>query len=161
MNKQYKAQSWARQIKEISEATVGRPVDVFDNSRKRTVVQYRSLHIYMMRKFLKMSLYDIRDFYIANKMSESYNHASVIHAIKMFDLYKHYDPYLMECLMVIMNGHKDEEETLQNFIAKLNYIHPTFYREIRPIIDMAYDKTAELNIQKIKEKINDIQSKNN
>jgi hypothetical protein len=160
MNKNYKAQLWAREIGKWSVKYVGHSIDVFSKSRKMHTVQYRALHIFMLRKYLKFSLYRIRDFYVANGMRESYNHASVLHALNMFEIYKHYDPNLMECLMLIINDHESETDTLRNLQTKLNFIYPAFYTDVIPSINDAYQKTIEIIELQIKQKENDLQSEN-
>ena len=68
-------------------------VDVFKNTRKTEYVEYRSLYNYILWKVMKKSLTWIRDNYKEN--GKNYDHATVIHSIKMFDIYKKYNKNIM------------------------------------------------------------------
>ena len=156
MNPKYKAQLWAREIKRLSFHYCGENVDVYNPTRRRSVIQYRSLHIYMCRKILNFSLYQIRDLYKANGMTKTFHHASVLHSLNMFELYKEYDPSIMEMYYIMLRGHRAEENTLNDIITKINFINPNYYSEMINGINYAFD----LTVSDIKRKCNDIQSKN-
>ena len=150
MNDNYYAQFWSNEIRKWSVKYTGNSVDVYSGTRKREVVYYRALHIYMLNKYLKWGVSFIRDFYIANGKPKSYNHASVIHALKSFDIYKRYDPNLLECLLVITKGYLAQENKLNIMLTKINYLDPVFYNEIEPCIQSAFEKTVKINEEQIK-----------
>lgn len=64
-------------------------IDVFKNSRKRECVEYRALYNYILSKVMGKSLTWIRDNYRYH--GKDYDHATVIHSLKMFDVYKRYN----------------------------------------------------------------------
>ncbi len=150
MNNNYNAQFWSNEIRKWSIKYTGYSVNVYSNSRKREVVYYRALHIYMLHKYLKWGKTYIRDFYISNGKSKSFNHASIIHSLKSFDIYKRYDPNLLECLLVMTRCYTTQENKLNILMTKINYIDPIFYTELQPCIEEAFEKSIKLNEELIK-----------
>jgi hypothetical protein len=69
-------------------------VNVFDNSRSSKVVEVRSLLNKILYDFKSMTLAQIRDFYI-NK-GKPMNHATVLHSLQNFNMYRRYNPKLNE-----------------------------------------------------------------
>ena len=67
-------------------------VDMFQNSRQRECVEARALYVHILRNYLKLNLRDICKIFINNK--KSMHHATVIHLIKSYPIYKKYN----ECL---------------------------------------------------------------
>lgn len=144
MRSEIKAQTWARSIKK----TTG--IDVFQNTRRRDVVTYRSLHVVMCRKNLKWSLEKIGRFYMSNG-KKSYDHATVLHAQNMFEQYCFYDKDLMVTLGVLTDMVDDSAAVLHSLQTKLNYIHPEFYDAIGECLSDAFEMTSLKNAQNIQE----------
>ena len=69
-------------------------VNVFENSRSSKVVEVRSLLNKILYDFKNMTLAQIRDFYI-NK-GKPMNHATVLHSLQNFNMYRRYNPKLNE-----------------------------------------------------------------
>ena len=69
-------------------------VNVFENSRSSKVVEVRSLLNKILYDFKSMTLAQIRDFYI-NK-GKPMNHATVLHSLQNFNMYRRYNPKLNE-----------------------------------------------------------------
>ncbi len=61
-------------------------VDVFKNTRKREIVEYRSLLCYLLRYNLEMRWEKIAKFMKIN--GKDFDHATAIHSVKMYDTYK-------------------------------------------------------------------------
>jgi hypothetical protein len=61
-------------------------VDVFQNSRKREIVEYRSLLCYILRYNLEMRWEKIAKFMKLN--GKDFDHATAIHSVKMYEVYK-------------------------------------------------------------------------
>lgn len=61
-------------------------VDVFQNSRKREIVEYRSLLCYILRYNLDMRWEKIAKFMKLN--GKDFDHATAIHSVKMYEVYK-------------------------------------------------------------------------
>ena len=89
-------------------------------------------------------------------MTKTFHHASVLHSLNMFELYKEYEPSIMEMYYIMLRGHRAEENTLNDIITKINFINPNYYSEMINGINYAFD----LTVSDIKRKCNDIQSKN-
>jgi hypothetical protein len=82
------AQQAARMIKLIT------GIDVFENSRRREVVETRALLVYILREVENMSLFGIRDFFRAN--GKEYDHSTVLHAQKSYPMYSKYNRKLQQ-----------------------------------------------------------------
>jgi len=67
-------------------------IDIFKNSRERKYVEYRGLLSYMLREKMHMTLQGIVDFFKLNK--KDMHHATVIHLLKMYPIYKINNPTL-------------------------------------------------------------------
>jgi len=61
-------------------------VNVFQNSRKREIVEYRSLLCYILRYNLDMKWENIACFMKLN--GKDFDHATAIHSVKMYEVYK-------------------------------------------------------------------------
>lgn len=85
-------------------------INVFKNTRQREYVEYRALYNYILYKMRGLSLAQVAQTYIDN--GKSYNHATVIHSLKMFDVYKRYNHRLLpllEKMCVELYGSIDNE----------------------------------------------------
>ena len=60
--------------------------NIFENSRERLLVEYRSLLCYLLREKLNMGWTNIAEFMKSNE--KAYNHATAMHAYKMYPIYK-------------------------------------------------------------------------
>jgi chromosomal replication initiation ATPase DnaA len=59
-------------------------VNVFENSRKRPIIDARSLFCYILRKDFNLTLHSIAEIY--KSKGKNYNHATVIHSVNNYDL---------------------------------------------------------------------------
>jgi len=142
MRNEIKAQLWARQIKHI------KGIDVFENTRRREIVTYRALHVYMLRNVLAMSLNGIAQFYIKNGKS-GYDHATVLHAINMFDSYCYYDKGIIETMSAMTHDIAEKEVHLELLLTKVKYIDTKHYQKINDCIEEAYMETLIENEKRI------------
>jgi len=69
-------------------------VNVFENSRSSKVVEVRSLLNKILYDFKNMTLAQIRDFY--RNTGKHMDHATVLHSLKNFNMYRRYNPKLNE-----------------------------------------------------------------
>ena len=69
-------------------------IDVFEQTRKRHVIEHRSLLCYILRTKLDMRWESIKKF-IESK-GKPYDHATAIHAVKMYSVYKKDNKKLLE-----------------------------------------------------------------
>lgn len=81
------AQLHARSIKKLVD------VDVFEESRKTKVVEYRSLLVHILYTVENYTLYKIRDFFRAN--GKKYDHSTALHALRNFEMYANYNKDLL------------------------------------------------------------------
>mgnify|MGYP003328797902 FL=1 len=78
----------AKRINKLSD------VNVFENSRSSKVVEVRSLLNKILYDFKNMTLAQIRDFY--RNTGKPMDHATVLHSLKNFNMYRRYNPKLNE-----------------------------------------------------------------
>jgi hypothetical protein len=92
-------------IKELILKELG--LDVNQESRKREIIEARSLYFYLLKKlYPKMSLASIGE-------SMNKNHATVIHSLKNYPVYEQYNSklYDLKNLALHLFGEAPEEET--------------------------------------------------
>lgn len=106
-------------------------LNIFENTRKREVVDARSLFCYILRKDLKLTLYQVRDIFRAN--GKHYDHASVMHSVKTYDVVlinnKHYEQLRDQILSEYSPKHLllkkieqiESEEQLERISNCVNY----------------------------------------
>ena len=114
-------------------------VDVFKNSRKREYVEYRALYNYILKKVMNKSLTWIRDNY--RYYGKNYDHATVIHSLKMFDIYKRYN---------------------ENFLPLFNQLcaNKNSVSERIAFIDTALKNMSEDNVVKVSDLVNELLNQN-
>ena len=78
----------AKRINKLSD------VNVFENSRSSKVVEVRSLLNKILYDFKNMTLAQIRDFH--RNTGKPMDHATVLHSLKNFNMYRRYNPKLNE-----------------------------------------------------------------
>lgn len=69
-------------------------VNVFENSRKRPIIDARSLFCYILRKDFNLTLYGIVDIFRAN--GKSFSHCSVLHNVAIYEIARKWDYRLEE-----------------------------------------------------------------
>jgi len=129
-----KAKKIARQVNKLAK------LDVFKNTRKREHIEARSLLSMVLYKYEKMNLHEIKNFYISN--GKSSDHTTVLHSIKNWDMYTHYNSTLMEWLTGITTDldKANNEATRELIKLKVNYISNEDVDEIATIIDLMAKK---------------------
>ena len=94
-------------VKEVS------GLDIFDNTRRRDYVEMRALVCYVLRKKLRIGLTNIALYFQSE--GKTMHHATVIHLIKMYPVYKRYNSQL-EDIEYSFNFDKSFEFNENNFI---------------------------------------------
>jgi hypothetical protein len=120
-------------------------INVFENTRKIKYVEARSLLGFILKKYEGMTLHQIRDFYIKN--GKSMNHATIIHSIKNFQIFKNYSPQLIDWLNIIsedINGY-DNQEKRELIKLKLNYISNEDVDDIAVVVDAMAKRQLEVS----------------
>lgn len=90
---------------------------IFENTRRREVVEIRSLLYTVLKKFYKFTLREIQD--LAQEYNYTITHASVIHSIKSFEVYSKYSPHILDWYHAVVI---DLEEDLA--AQRIDYIKP-------------------------------------
>tara|TARA_R100001594_G_C4049821_1_gene264853 strand:- start:3133 stop:3549 length:417 start_codon:yes stop_codon:yes gene_type:complete len=96
-------------------------VDVFENKRTKQHAEYRSLFCFILRNYFRMTLYQVRDYFI--EKGKNYDHATVLYAVNKFEVYRQYNKEL---------------ETLLYYITK-KYISPNAKNYKRGILSHKID----------------------
>lgn len=145
MRKELLAQLWAKDIKR------NKGIDVFDSTRKREVVTYRALHVYMLKNTLRWSLHKIKSFYEDN--GKSYDHTTALHALKMFEVYCKYDSELLMQMATITSDRKNDAVEYEILKTKLKYIHPSLYKELNELFQPLIERTIRKNTYELHQDI--------
>ena len=129
-----KAKKIARQVNKLAK------LDVFKNTRKREYIEARSLLSMVLYKYEKMNLHEIKNFYIAN--GKSSDHTTVLHSIKNWDMYRHYNNTLIDWLTCITTdmGKANNEAKRELIKLKVNYISNQDVDELAIMIDVMAKK---------------------
>jgi len=128
-------------------------LDIFKNSRQRRYVEMRALLSYMLCKDLNMGWSRISQFYQDN--GKTMSHASVIHAVKNYSVYRQHNKQLQKLEGCFNFSQEISEENinttlnLQNNYEKLQYEHVKLQKDLdSPLISLMYgipeDKWSEV-----------------
>jgi len=118
-------------------------LDIFKNSRQRRYVEMRALLSYMLCKDLNMGWSRISQFYQDN--GKTMSHASVIHAVKNYSVYRQHNKQLQKLEGCFNFSQEISEENinttlnLQNNYEKLQYEHVKLQKDLEsPLISLMY-----------------------
>jgi hypothetical protein len=100
----------AKQLIELS------GVNLFQNSRRREVIEVRSVFIKILKEHIGMTFYGIKDYFCDN--NKCIDHTTVMYSNTMFDVYIKYNPKLKEWYDFIVNALFDTTE--KNLLNKKN-----------------------------------------
>lgn len=119
----------ANKIKKLS------GINIFENTRQRKYVEARSLLSFVLKRYEKMTLIQIRDFYRLN--GKDMNHATVIHGVKNFNIFKQYNTDLMDWLNIMSEdlGEYNNEAKRELIKLKLSYISNEDVDELAIVVD--------------------------
>jgi hypothetical protein len=93
-------------------------IDIFNKSRKREVIETRSLFFYILNKHFFMGWTQISKFFAEN--GSTINHATIIHSVKNYPVYRKNNERLIELekMFIIENDSFGDEKT-----AMMNLSH--------------------------------------
>lgn len=114
INNMNKAIKIAKQINKVAN------VDVFENTRRREVVEARSLLSFILYKYEKMTLQQIGNLF--KDKGRSGNHTTVLHAIKSFETHKKYNSKIQEWLLDITIKLKNNDAKKEFIKHKVNFL---------------------------------------
>lgn len=104
----YFAQETARTIKILT------GINVFENSRKKHIIETRSLLVYILRSVENMTYETIKEFFNAN--GKEYDHATALHAFNNYEMYCKDNKNLNEIFTHVVNN--SDTENSKKLIAK-------------------------------------------
>ena len=107
-------------------------VDIFKNTRKRKYVELRALVCYTLREDLKFTLHEIAKYF--NSQGKRMDHATVIHMLKMYPIYKEHNKDLEK-----LEGSFNFEGIHKKY-QNLEYRYQKLKKELKnPIINLIHD----------------------
>ena len=115
-------------------------IRVFEDTRRRETVEIRSLLYTVLKKFYRFNLREIME--IGEEYGYYITHASVIHSLKSFDIYKQYNKNLEEwyCAIVV-DLEEDVAATRIDFIKpKLKYLSEEDLLKLSTIVQEMYEE---------------------
>ncbi len=77
-------------------------VNVFENTRKREVVEARAMLNYIYRRVCGLTYYAIKRIYLGQ--GKSMHHATILHSVKNYEMYEKYNPSLLEMRMLVLSS---------------------------------------------------------
>jgi hypothetical protein len=122
-----KAIKIAKQINKVAN------VDVFENTRRREVVEARSLLSFILYKYEKMTLQQIGNLF--KDKGRSGNHTTVLHAIKSFETHKKYNSKIQEWLLDITIKLKNNDAKKEFIKHKVNFLDTKDVEKIAKEVD--------------------------
>jgi len=126
-------------------------IDIFKKTRQREYVEYRALYNYILYKIKGLSLMQIVRIYQDN--GKPYNHATVLHSLKMFDIYKSYNhrliPVLDELCYQFYGSLDNEIAYIKNSISEMSsgqiiQVSDMIKEMLKPSID---ENTKNIKVQ--------------
>ena len=122
--------------KEISDLLIQiSGIDIFQKTRERNVVEHRAFFCYLLKEKFDLGPSAISSFMRTQPKLKTYDHATAIHALKMFKFYKPYRKEYFDNLETYFNISADENyqqlPSLENMINKYVLFKSRYYEEKR------------------------------
>jgi len=122
--------------KEISDLLIQiSGIDIFQKTRERNVVEHRAFFCYLLKEKFDLGASAISSFIRTQPKLKTYDHATAIHALKMFKIYKPYRKEYFDNLETYFNISADENyqqlPSLENMINKYVLFKSRYYEEKR------------------------------
>ena len=119
-------------------------IDIYKNTRQNDYVEHRALMCYLMRDKLYMRWTHITRFF--NSQGKKMHHSTAIHLLKMYPIYKKYNPDLAaieDCFLFVSeppHDSIDEVSYLEKKYAKLEKEHLELREQIEnPVVQSVLD----------------------
>jgi hypothetical protein len=136
-------------------------LNIFDNTRRRDYVEMRALVCYVLRKKLRIGLTNIALYFQSE--GKTMHHATVIHLVNQYPIYKRYNPRLAEIedsFEQLNNLEFNQDSYIRNQYLSYNYDKlQEKYKNLKdniktnPILDVLQD-IPEDKIDEVIERIN-------
>ena len=125
-------------IKYINETS---GLNIFDQTRKREYVEYRSLLMYILRTHYNYTLRDIEKLF--KESGYPITHASAIHSLRSFEIYCKYNRELFDIYdaMIYELGDDLAVEITDFIIPKLKYLDVDQLRELSSKVKEMYEES--------------------
>jgi len=108
-------------VKLYREVTKITGVDIFRNTRKSDYIEARAMFNYILYNAYGFTLAKIAKFYKEN--NKSYDHATALHSLKNFDMYRRFSPQVNQWLEQIKKTELGDDATqalTKQFVSFLN-----------------------------------------
>jgi hypothetical protein len=115
-------------------------INIFQNTRRREVVEVRSLLYTILKKFYRFNLREIQD--LCSEHEYNITHASVIHSLNSFDVYKTYNKNLDDWYhAVVIDLEEDVAAQRIDFIKpKLKYLSEENLLKLSTVVKEMYEE---------------------
>lgn len=115
-------------------------INIFQNTRRREVVEVRSLLYTILRNFYRFNLREIQD--LCSEYGYEITHASVIHSLKCFNIYKSYNKNLDDWYhAVVIDLEEDVAAQRIDFIKpKLKYLSEDNLLKLSTVVKEMYEE---------------------
>jgi len=97
-------------------------LDIFDNTRRRDYVEMRALVCYVLRKKMRIGLTNIALYFQSE--GKTMHHATVIHLVKMYPVYKKYNSsleWIEDSFEELNNLEFNQDSYIKNQYLSYNY----------------------------------------
>tara|TARA_R100000152_G_C6756299_1_gene180076 strand:+ start:544 stop:996 length:453 start_codon:yes stop_codon:yes gene_type:complete len=114
--------------------------NIFESTRRREVVEIRSLLYTVLKKFYRFTLREIQD--LAAEYNYTMNHASVIHSLNSFEIYSKYSPHLLEWYHAVVQDLEEDvaAERIDFIKPKLKYLSEDDLLKLSTIVKEMYEE---------------------
>ena len=142
--------------KEISDLLITiSGIDIFEKTRVRNVIEHRAFFCYLLKEKFDLGPSAISSFMRTQPKLKTYDHATAIHALKMFKFYKPYRKEYFDNLETYFNISADENyqqlPSLENMVNKYVLYKSRYYNA------KSKNKRHEDKLKKLKEHIKDLE----
>ena len=113
-------------------------LDLFENSRKRDVVESRAVFTYILYKFYNMGCTQIRDLY--RSQGKAMDHATVLHALRNWEIYVLNNASLEDLVIAVMTNTEFEkdQDKIRWITSKLNYLNSEQVQEVYEEVEQKF-----------------------
>jgi len=82
-------------------------INVFENTRKRYIVEARALFVYILRDVHGLTYYQIRDYF--RTKGKAFDHSTALHAYNNYPMYCKYNPKLNIWFETLLDTSNDSQ----------------------------------------------------
>lgn len=132
--------------------------DLFEDTRKRSVSDKRSVFFFFAYKYSGRTLTEIGEFAIAYGRRVPYNHATVIHSYKKITELKEFDRTIADDVQtlenyIVMNILTEKQRLADSFYKRQEIIRDLYQEQDMEYVDLVYQLLKVLNTDKNKDRL--------